>query len=482
MLQSALSQVYGPPWDPSAGATAAQPSIGGSAAATGGMPVMSPTLRTQMQNDPRLAMIAMFAKNGADTSPAKGGWGEAIARALTGAIAGHEEKGVEDEYSQAQTSRNSALKDALSQTDPNKVVSTLAANPATADIAADYSAKLFDLNAANAAKGNEPVTPYQRAQLGGERITDAQGNVISKYNLGAVNQALQGISGVSPVAGATVGTIPGDAAPSPMQPGGGQGGILPPPAVLGGPAGANAAINPATPKAVNAMQEAVGKNLADTAAPKAADDTVNSLTNTLAMIKDAQALNPQAYDGMIKGPATQLVGRVFGDNALDPAAQASRDAYSQMEQKTSAIAAEATKPLFGSAQLSDADRVAAAKAASVLPTASKAERAALFPQIAEIIERKRDLAALERDAAQQGRVVSPADIQGYYASKGIDYQTGAKIQQPAAPAGGEGLGQPMQQQAQPAGAAVKVNSPADALKLPKGTHFVDPNGVTRVVP
>lgn len=35
---------------------------------------------------------------------------------------------------------------------------------------------------------------------------------------------------------------------------------------------------------------------------------------------------------------------------------------------------------------------------------------------------------------------------------------------------------------QPGAAAVRVNSPADAAKLPKGTRFVDPNGVERIVP
>lgn len=35
---------------------------------------------------------------------------------------------------------------------------------------------------------------------------------------------------------------------------------------------------------------------------------------------------------------------------------------------------------------------------------------------------------------------------------------------------------------QGATAPVRVNSPADAAKLPRGTHFIDPNGVERVVP
>lgn len=35
---------------------------------------------------------------------------------------------------------------------------------------------------------------------------------------------------------------------------------------------------------------------------------------------------------------------------------------------------------------------------------------------------------------------------------------------------------------QAAAAPVKVSSPAEAAKLPKGTHFIDPNGVERVVP
>lgn len=34
----------------------------------------------------------------------------------------------------------------------------------------------------------------------------------------------------------------------------------------------------------------------------------------------------------------------------------------------------------------------------------------------------------------------------------------------------------------PAGQPVRVNSPADAARLPKGTQFIDPNGVLRVVP
>lgn len=39
-----------------------------------------------------------------------------------------------------------------------------------------------------------------------------------------------------------------------------------------------------------------------------------------------------------------------------------------------------------------------------------------------------------------------------------------------------------QQAAKPDGAPVRVNTPAEAAKLPKGTRFVDPNGIERIVP
>ena len=39
-----------------------------------------------------------------------------------------------------------------------------------------------------------------------------------------------------------------------------------------------------------------------------------------------------------------------------------------------------------------------------------------------------------------------------------------------------------QQAAKPEGAPMRINSPAEAAKLPKGTRFVDPNGIERIVP
>lgn len=63
-----------------------------------GVAVLPSSLNTQMQLDPRYTLAQMALKQGMDSSPAKGGWGEAIARALTGTIGGYEAKSVKDDY------------------------------------------------------------------------------------------------------------------------------------------------------------------------------------------------------------------------------------------------------------------------------------------------------------------------------------------------------------------------------------------------
>lgn len=504
-LSSPYMQAFGPAWNqagvgpsmPANGATAAAPSIGGSAPATGGAAMLSPAIREQMQNDPRLAMAAMFAKQGADTSPAKGGIGEALARVVEGAIAGHEMGGVTDDYKNLQSTRNSVLQDALSQTDPNKAVAALAANPSTSDIAASMGEKMFDINAANAAKANEPITPYQRASMGGEVIYDPNTNrVIPKYQAGAgMSVDAQG----NPVAAAPAGT------------GGGM--LLPPPAAAGGPApGVNPTAGQVTlPSAQAEGQKKLGENLASVAVPEAGTDPLAAGMSLKQLIAQAKEYNKTAPGGMIKGPVDQFMGRLTDDAALQGTGQIEgRNAYANLKAAGTNIAAQAAKANFPQ-RVTNADVMISQLGNSLDPEGTQSERGARLDQMGQSADLLVDRLAINKGAAMEGATPGPGDVKAYYLGKGLDPDTlkpvpaqpmpdkisrwlnqGMNPGQPGAPATPQATqvpqqaappapAAPQQQPAQPT-APVRVASPSDALKLPRGTHFIDPNGVTRVVP
>ena len=237
--------------------------------------------------------------------------------------------------------------------------------------------------------------------------------------------------------------------------------------------------NPKTPKGMGAMdsemgqqaaktqfagpqkfQEGVGSNLADKAVPQSANDNVPKLTNSLTLIQDMQNLNKDAYDGYWKGPASQMAGRVLGDNFLPPDVQNSRNAYSNFEQKATMLQAEMLKPTVGGNQISNADVQFVAKASSVLPTASRQEREQILQGLAEVAQRKRDIEAIEQAAAQQGRTIGPQDIAQYYASRGINYQTGERV------------GQVQEQSVQAPPEIIKQAGEGGVISGPDGKHYV----------
>lgn len=374
---------------------------------------LSKDLREQFETDPRYAMALSSMKAGTDTSPAPGGFGEAVARALTGGIGGLAAARAKDEYLQRQGTRDSAIQQALASNDPDQMIKLLAGNPETADMATDIQSKRLEKQAEYAAKANEPISKGDLALKAGERIMAADGTYVPKYDMSVVNRML----GTPPAAG---GGMPGSPASE----------FSAAPGMAGGPAGAPAGrdaalVEPNSPKAVMATQSAAGQNMADTAVPKPGENLVAKGMNSRKLIADAIKLNDIAYDGYVKGPATQMVGRVFGDSALSTEQRAARNAYTQQEQVLKALAAEAVKPLFGSAQLSDGDRIAAAQVASVLPTASREEKAVLLPQLDGIMQRKEEIQALEQAAAAQGQVFGPDQLRAYYASKGLEYDAAA---------------------------------------------------------
>lgn len=473
-------------------------------------------------SDPQYLLAQKVLADATNGAPAPGAFG-AIAKTLQGALGGYmaqqsKAAGVQRDASAAQTVADAidlgTGKPAETQTygdgttidwneqkaNPDLMVKTMMANPDTASVGLDMMGRQMDTKQAAQAKlqemmmkAYEPMTPYQRMKLGSENLSDAQGNIIPKYDQSAI--ARMGATGMPTTMPPGVGQ-PGMPAAQPqggMPPQGGNlpasafgGGLLPPPDGRAAPAmgsappgapmpgvmpqtpaqpvpGGIGTAMPSSPKGQLAGQEQAAKNVANKAVPDT--DAVAGLTNTLAMAAQLKDLNNTAPDGMFKGPATQKFAQAFGDSSLTPAQQQGNVAFTQFDKTAKTLAAEAVKPLFGSAQLSDADRNAAAEVASVMATGSRAQRAAAIETMIPILQRKRDLAAAEQQAGLEGRAFGPNDVAQIYAKNGIDYTTGQKLN--AAPAAA--------QAAQPA-------SEADYNKLPSGTRFTAPDGTQRVKP
>lgn len=175
-----------------------------------------------------------------------------------------------------------------------------------------------------------------------------------------------------------------------------------------------------------AMGTQMGKNLGNKAVTEGSD--VAKLTNTLSMVQQAKALNEKAYGGY-QGAIAQGIGRATNDVLTSDKGIEARNAYTQMQSLAKTMGAEALKPLMGSAQLSNVDVATAQTAASFDPNMTTAERAARLQQLEDIITRKRDLAAAEQEAARRGIPFGEPEVRQFYASRGMNYDTGAPLQQ-----------------------------------------------------
>lgn len=393
--------------------------------------VMSPALNNALSGnvleayklDPRLSLAGNMLKNGTSGGPAVGGWGEAVAKALTAGMGGYEIGQLQREYSARQGSRNNAVADALNSPDLASLTSKFAGNPDTADL----QDALMKGRQESLLKANTPITPFQQQQLDREQVVDPFGNMGPKYRpVGTQDPNSVPASGTqTPPAGTML--------PPPTM---GNPGATPVAAALNGPQQAPAVgtAMPMSPKGIVAGQEQAGKNLASRAIPEAANDNVPKMANTLTMINDALKLNNSAPGGMIQGPATQMLGRLTNDAYLTDNQTKGRDAFTKLAAFGSAIKAEMLKPTVGGNQISNADVNFVGSASSFDPKMSTKEREARLVQMREITQRKSDIEALEQQAATQGRQFTPADVAAYYQSKGLPYEPPPGVQMPQTPA------------------------------------------------
>lgn len=483
-------------------------------------------------SDPQYLLSQKIISDATSGTPVEGPFG-AMARTLQGALGGYIAKKSKETGEARDASAARTLNDALdlgsgrpaetqtygdgttidwNEQKPNQdlMVKTLMANPDTVGVGTDMMARRMDTKQAAEAKlqemmmkAYEPMTPYQRAQLGSENLSDAQGNIIPKYNQDAIAR----MGATTPPAGMSSSMPPAIQPPGvqtgmqqqnlpPMAPNGNipanafGNGLLPPPSGMNGPAMGSAppgAPMPAampraapqplptamgtpmasSPKGDLAGQEQAAKNIADRAAPKAADDNVAKMTNAMALLDQADTYNQGRFDTGVKGAATQMVGNILGDSALSPEQAGKRDAQSNLAKTADAIKAELLKATVGGSQISNADVNFVGSAGSFNPQANQGETKANIQHLREIATRKRDIEAAEQQAALEGRAFGPNDVAKIYAQHGIDYATGKKLETPNPTA---------------LTIAAKPATEADYNKLPSGTPFTAPDGTQRIKP
>lgn len=227
-----------------------------------------------------------------------------------------------------------------------------------------------------------------------------------------------------------------------------------------------------TPKAQVAGQEQLAKNIAAKASPEEANDNVPKYTDALALIDQARQLNGQRFDTALKGNVSAAIAKYAGDDTLTPAQQGKSQAQLNLTNTADALKAAILKPTVGGNQISNADVNFVASAGAFDPQGSQGQVASQLDRLQTIGQRRRDIQALEQQAAQQGRAFGPADVQAYYATKGIDYDTGQPLQAaPGAPASAPA----------PSGRPVAVaKTKADYDKLPAGTRYRGPDGNERI--
>lgn len=164
---------------------------------------LSGDLRSKYLTDPRLALAQTALQAGSSAAPVQGGIGEGLARVFQGWAGGKELGDLENDYKGKEATRADTVANALSlgidqpaetkkyddgttinwdarAGNQDAMIKALTANPDTQDMAStlqlqrmqgttDLNAKLAELKLANQLKGAEPITPYQKAQLGMEQ-------------------------------------------------------------------------------------------------------------------------------------------------------------------------------------------------------------------------------------------------------------------------------------------------------------------------
>ena len=196
---------------------------------------LSPTFQQRMLTDPNYMAIQNQVQNGMSMAPARGGPIEAIARALTGGLAGMNMNKLQGQYQSAEDSRNKTVLDALNfgrdqpagpqaygdgttinwnqgrKGNMNDVIQNLAMNPETVDLATTLTTDQIKnqqaidmMRAKQEYEANAPLTFAQKS----EQVASLDGTLYPKYSPDLANR------------------FPSGAAPAQI----GDGTLLPPPA------------------------------------------------------------------------------------------------------------------------------------------------------------------------------------------------------------------------------------------------------------
>lgn len=483
------------------------------------MPGLSGPVGSAYGLDPRTQLVQTMLANNTSGAPQYGGPWAGVAKALSGIAAAYTGKKIRDEYGDRQKAYQDTLASAygvpaaapaaqMANTMASSTPFTNQANPAQTaapqtptvpgnmvgqQIAAaagpvaqeapqmpadpqqamlaklmsnpdtmEQASKLMEARATQQLEASKPITPFERAQLGGEQIVDSQGNMVPKYQFGRNGSIdASGNATPSPAAQAAMGSMGAPGMP------------------------ATAAV--ATPKAVNAGQEKVAQNLADTASPKAGEDPVQSASDLLATISQAQRDNETAPGGTLAGPINQMVGRVTNDALLTQDQAKGRDAYTNLESAAKNIAAKAAKTQFPQ-RVTNSDLMIAQQGMAFAPGMSKSERTTRLNNMFNAGQRAYDMSAITKGAAMENAEVAPGDIRAYYLSKGVDPETFQPTKAQPLPENlarwmGKGgtQGNPQNTPQAPANAApIKVLDAAGYAQVPKGAHYMDKDGNERV--
>lgn len=141
-------------------------------------------------------MAQLLLKEGVDTSPVRGGWGEALARIGTAGIGGYLSNQAGETEKAYAADRAKTLAAALSGNDPNQAANALLANPSTADLGTQLAVGNMTFNRDRAAKKEDTAEErgFRKEMFGMERQSRLEDIGLSQNfqrEMAQINQAFQ---------------------------------------------------------------------------------------------------------------------------------------------------------------------------------------------------------------------------------------------------------------------------------------------------
>lgn len=137
----------------------------------GGNVFTNSSVNASYLSDPRLALIQSLQQQGANAAPAEGGWGEGLARAFSGIVAGYQGKKLKSEYQAKDDDAKQRLTDALNSSAKREDrIKAVSAVPGYEDVAVKASLEKPDFDFGNLVDqaiikkaSGQPLTPEEEA-------------------------------------------------------------------------------------------------------------------------------------------------------------------------------------------------------------------------------------------------------------------------------------------------------------------------------